>query len=691
MRNNQPVTQREYPLRPDMAIISHTDLKGRIVFFNDDFLDASGYDEQELMGQPHNILRHPDMPSEAFRDLWATIKAGKPWCGLVKNRRKNGDHYWVRATVTPLPDGSGYTSVRVPATRAEVAEAEALYARMRQDPTLRLAGGQVVSATSRFNLLARFNNLMIGARLALAIVIAALLASGAFGYALWQASRNAEAFRQFIAVDLQQRAQMQEIYAQGLQLGQALRNILLDPENPKAYENHKAAQEKLEQALAVAAKLAAQEGTNDLIDKLKSLRAAHREAQDKVLALVAEKKFEEAKHQLVKEETPKWRELRAALLDEIARIEKHTEARLSALDADVASARWNALLYSGLGVVIAAGLMFLTVLAIRREADNAKRMIQTAAAGNLREPMQPDSDDEIGSLVSQVAKMKNRMHEAIAMVQQAARNLTAISGTLDEAARQSEAGVSERASMLEGIAAAVEELSVATDEMSNNAERARAKAQESATIARQGAATTRATAERIEAAAHVVAETEKRIAELSHVSAEIGRVVNVIGEIADQTNLLALNAAIEAARAGEMGRGFAVVADEVRKLAERTSASTHEIANMVARIQQTSQAVAQEVTRNAHEVSEGAQSARAAGDRVASIEHSVAAAVEAVEAIAVSLAEAAQAARDIAHRVERISSAAESDAAAARRTSQEAQAVHRLADKLATIAAQYRA
>lgn len=142
MRINQPVTQREYPVRDDCAIISHTDEKGRITYFNNDFVEYSGFTPEELMGQPHNIVRHPDMPPEAFRDLWATLKAGRPWQGLVKNRRKDGDHYWVKATATPKP-GGGYMSVRLKPTRQEVAEADALYARMRAGEKIALEGGKV--------------------------------------------------------------------------------------------------------------------------------------------------------------------------------------------------------------------------------------------------------------------------------------------------------------------------------------------------------------------------------------------------------------------------------------------------------------------------------------------------------------------------------------------------------------------
>jgi PAS domain S-box-containing protein len=95
------------------TIISETDLIGNIIMANDVFVDVSGYSKAELMGAPHNILRHPDMPRCVFKLLWNTIKAGKTISAFVLNRTKNGDGYWVLATVTPKSDGSGYRSERV--------------------------------------------------------------------------------------------------------------------------------------------------------------------------------------------------------------------------------------------------------------------------------------------------------------------------------------------------------------------------------------------------------------------------------------------------------------------------------------------------------------------------------------------------------------------------------------------------
>ncbi|MGE5157459.1 MAG: methyl-accepting chemotaxis protein [Gemmatimonas sp.] len=135
MRKNLPVTNVEYPITDETLIVSQTDTKGRLTFFNEDFIDAAGFPAAELTGQPHNIIRHPDMPPEAFENLWDTLKAGKPWVGAVKNRRKNGDFYWVLATASPIRQNgqlTGYTSVRTRLPADQRAEAEQVYAALRE-------------------------------------------------------------------------------------------------------------------------------------------------------------------------------------------------------------------------------------------------------------------------------------------------------------------------------------------------------------------------------------------------------------------------------------------------------------------------------------------------------------------------------------------------------------------------------
>ncbi|THG73919.1 PAS domain S-box protein, partial [Pseudomonas sp. A-1] len=149
MRNNQPVTQREYELRDEHFLISRTDLQGRITYANPSFIEVSGYSWEELHGANHNLVRHPDMPPAAFANLWETIQQGHSWNGLVMNRRKNGDHYWVRANVTPTVEAGrvvGYTSVRSKPGRAEVDAASAAYRAIREGrgKHLRLDRGRLV-------------------------------------------------------------------------------------------------------------------------------------------------------------------------------------------------------------------------------------------------------------------------------------------------------------------------------------------------------------------------------------------------------------------------------------------------------------------------------------------------------------------------------------------------------------------
>ncbi|WP_042298285.1 methyl-accepting chemotaxis protein [Paraburkholderia bannensis] len=189
MRNNQPVTQQEFDYPASQMLVSATDLKGRIQYCNPAFVAVSGFTKEELIGKAHNIIRHPDMPAEAFADMWETIGSGRPWTALVKNRRKSGDHYWVRANVTPVSEQGtvvGYLSVRVKPSREEVRDAEQLYAQMREGRLrgVRLRQGDL----TRTGLIGAAKSLMrlpIATRIGIgyALVPAALAAAG---FGAWQ-------------------------------------------------------------------------------------------------------------------------------------------------------------------------------------------------------------------------------------------------------------------------------------------------------------------------------------------------------------------------------------------------------------------------------------------------------------------------------------------------------------------------
>lgn len=134
MRENHPVTQHELAFDNGATLMSTTDPDSYINYANDAFIEVSGFSLSELDGQPHNLVRHPDMPSQAFADMWFTLKQGEPWSGLVKNRCKNGDHYWVRANAIPIirqGNVKGYMSVRTKPDPVEVSRAEDLYSQFR--------------------------------------------------------------------------------------------------------------------------------------------------------------------------------------------------------------------------------------------------------------------------------------------------------------------------------------------------------------------------------------------------------------------------------------------------------------------------------------------------------------------------------------------------------------------------------
>jgi aerotaxis receptor len=198
MRNNGPVTDREQGFDAGTMLVSMTDSKGRITYANAAFVQISGFSLDELLGKAHNLVRHPHMPAEAFEDMWRTIQAGRPWTALVKNRCKNGDHYWVRANVTPVMEQGesiGFLSVRTLPSRDEVARAESLYAsilsgqaRIGRFEAGRWVGRDPVSTAVRRlegSLLARN---VIGLGSLAAVSVAAMWVSAPAGPVLWGAT-----------------------------------------------------------------------------------------------------------------------------------------------------------------------------------------------------------------------------------------------------------------------------------------------------------------------------------------------------------------------------------------------------------------------------------------------------------------------------------------------------------------------
>jgi aerotaxis receptor len=182
---NMPITQVEHHLADGEYIVSKTNLKGQITYANRPFIEISGFSADELLGKPHNIIRHPDMPPAAYEDLWNTLQKGKPWRGVVKNRCKNGDYYWVLANANPIWENDrivGYMSLRSKPTRQQVEMAETLYRNIREGKAHGLAIKEgYVTRTGIIGWLAGLANMSTGLKITQASILIAIAVSGLLG------------------------------------------------------------------------------------------------------------------------------------------------------------------------------------------------------------------------------------------------------------------------------------------------------------------------------------------------------------------------------------------------------------------------------------------------------------------------------------------------------------------------------
>ena len=674
MRKNLPVIQQEYSLEPGAAIISRTDLKGRIVSCNDEFVLASGFERAELIGQPHNIVRHPDMPEEAFRDLWQTIVSRRPWSGIVKNRRKNGGYYWVKATVTPLSDGSGYMSVRVQASREEIAAAESLYARMQGETRISLDEGEVVHRRGALRKAAcaitgPWRNSVTFRVLSGGVLAVAILAVTAWGAAnaIHDSGVDGERFNRIVQS----------------------KDLLADILPPPSYivESHLVAHEMRDQRGsdldASRARLVALKGEFDkryafwsasaLPEDLRAELLDHSKRPiDEYFRLATGPYFEALRSADLAQATQvlgRLRSLYQTHRESIDRVVSRTNAWNEALVGEsrehVADARLTLLATVLLATLACVAVSLVVARSIRRPLDAAGKAAEAIAAGNLLCTMPRAGHDEIGGLVVRLSMMRNTLHEIAAAIRQESSMITRNLRNMERTAQSSADAAEQQSGFATSLATAIEELSLSIDRISLHAGEAHALSAQARERSADGERVIEAVSGEIEGVAHSVETTTQTVGQLESFSTEIGKVVQVISEIADQTNLLALNAAIEAARAGETGRGFAVVADEVRKLAERTAASTREITLMIAKVQQSTRSVSGEMAASIHRVQDSVQSARAAGESIGRIAASSGAALEAVDGISLGLGEQSAAAQGIARRVKEIASHSGENAALA--------------------------
>jgi PAS domain S-box-containing protein len=616
MRNNLPVTAVEYPITDATLIVSRTDTKGKLTSFNDEFVDASGFTPEELMGQPHNIIRHPDMPPEAFENLWTTLQAGKPWIGAVKNRRKNGDFYWVLASASPtLENGqvTGYTSIRTRLPVAQRQEAENVYALLRAKKAqgYRVDAG-IIRRRSPLDVLAIFTG-TLNARLITLVATLGLfmLAIGLTGIlATRDSNTRLKSIYEDRAVPLAQLFEINDRMANntivqydavtngraGKPVGDVARRVAtnieaisriwaeymltyLTPEEKAAAESFALKRKNyvenaIKPALALLADRKHDEAATLLAGKANGFYALAKQDLDKLVAIQ------------VKE----------------AKAEYDAAARQYIIVIGISAA----ILITGL--LLGGFLGRRTIRAIVRPLGRLNDTMLYITQAKLDNHIPVECDDEIGvalrnlvtlqsiirfdreelkatekrSAMARKADMvkladgfEGAVGEIIETVSSAANELEASAGTLTSTADRAKEVATTVAAASEEASTNVQSVASATEELSSSVNEISRQVQESARMAGEAVDQAR--------------KTNDRVSELSKAAARIGDVVELINTIAGQTNLLALNATIEAARAGEAGRGFAVVASEVKALAEQTAKATGEIGQQITGIQAATQ------------------------------------------------------------------------------------------------------
>ena len=673
MKKNLPVTQREIDYPESAVFVTKTDIKGAITYASDAFVEISGFSREELIGVNHNIVRHPDMPEWAFADLWETVKGGHPWRGFVKNRAKNGDHYWVKANVSPIIDHGkvvGYLSLRKKPSRSDITKAEELYR----------SGKQPVS---RFSLESWFGTLSLQKKLQLLLQPAVLIVASVATFYV----------SDYIKTRLIDTVQVR---------ANAVANELIDSAN----------------MLMVTGQISQPENRQLLIKKLVSsgnivnLQMARADAVVKQFGagLPEETIRDEVQRQAIATKTPHYeivqrgdQTIYRAVIPYIFShsfhqtdcltchtVEDGAVAGVSDIEIDMtkdfkSQQQFVMIINSGqllFQIVLFFFIGWVVKHFVTRRVLEIRRHLADLVNGDMSSEVEICGRDEMGEILCAVQSSKVLLG---AIVDQ----ITSVSGSIDARAKQLTSTMNkvEHSSQLQSesaasMAAAVEELTVSIDQVASNAGDVRKVSDNSKTLATDGSKVVQEVVGSMENINTAVKKAAQTIEDLGNRSEQIQHIVKSIKEIADQTNLLALNAAIEAARAGEQGRGFAVVADEVRKLAEKTSKSTTEISTMTGAITNSTNEAVAEMVAAVEMVKAGSLLAQQAGTAIDGINDGAVQVQNGVEDISSSIEEQSISGREIAVNVEKVAQMSEENSNSVSEISTTVERLERLSQSL---------
>lgn len=691
---------KEFQLPTDMVILSTSDLKGNIVDYNEGFREASGYSDAELAGQAHNILRHEDMPKEAFKDFWQTIQAGKPWFGIVKNKRKNGDYYWVAANASPIIENgqtTGYLSVRYPATQEQKQFAQKLYADVKQgrarfpwtksESAIKKALHAIIplglGVASVFALLAQSG-------LSGMTVTASLVVLGALGYVsyqLVQAGHIPLVLRKGIEdiANGRFKAPIQNNSEWGFALNMIRSRVAESA--ARNYDSLRSSQVLATAMNAASTNIMVADAEFNIQSMNQSLQAMFSKNEAKLQQVLPQ--FNAAavvgsnmdifhqnpahQRQMVEKLTQPWTgELKLAGLVlrltvvpiihqgrklgyVVEWLDRTEEANITQSIINVME-NMNDGSFDSRVEADAEG-----VLALMKQNINSSMERMAVAVNAISEVVEAQAAGDLtkelpkGVFKGQIHDLKNAINYSSEKVKQVVSAAIEASRIVNEASNQVSQGASELSERVQSQAAALEQTSATMNQMAtaieNNSDHSRKVAELAIKVK----------ADSIESS-QVMQQTIEAMSAIQQSSHQISDIVTLIDSIAFQTNLLALNAAVEAARAGDHGRGFAVVAGEVRGLAQKSAEAAKDIRRLIE----------DSVTR----VDKGTQLAKSSGERLNGITGSIEEVADMINQIAQSSSEQSEGINQVHQAIVQIDGVTQQNAALVEETTAAAETLN---------------
>ncbi|WP_019895749.1 methyl-accepting chemotaxis protein [Hydrogenovibrio halophilus] len=636
MRNNQPVNDHEYQVKEGQILVSKTDLAGTILECNDAFEAASGFTRAELIGQPHNIIRHPDVPSAVFADMWQDLKHGRPWTQFVKNRRKDGGYYWVKAQATPLFENgrvTGYMSIRSCATEAEKQAAAQAYQAIAAGKA-GIRHGQITTGPSMPNLnpftrlspvwllavigvifsviptaLATAGLVNFAAEASLVMSLILLGAMVGYGRFVTHTIDNAIGNLRRIASkqNLPEKNYDPTTFFGKLRNAEVSLNLaFLESREESAYQLDQAQQIKLAMDKMQTNVMMVDHDYNIMYlnDSMKAFFAAGEDKIKEVVPAFDMATIEGANIDLFHSTPSHQRKMLDAMKepDSITLTLAGIHLKLNMIPIHNRSGVRTAMLVEWIDRTQEAQLLdsvhqvvgqaqkghlgrridLSDVEGVAHDLSHSINDLLDAIQDAMNEVVRVTTGMAEGDLTQVIDKpyegelgeLKEAVNSSISRLDGIVSVAVEAAKVVDSASREVSQGSTDLSDRVQQQAAAIEQTSATMDEMNAAIKNNTDNANQASSVATDVQSKAREGSE-------VMTETIEAMGQIQDSSHKISEIVTMIDSIAFQTNLLALNAAVEAARAGEHGRGFAVVAGEVRSLSQKSAEAAKDITALI--------------------------------------------------------------------------------------------------------------